>query len=49
MSAGAPPFMNREVVTGRHEFVFTWPGGVTDAQTVTVGAGQPAYVIGQKP
>ena len=49
MPAGAPPFMNREVVTGRHEFVFTWPGGVTDVQTVTVGAGQPAYVIGQRP
>ena len=46
MPAGAPPFMNREVVTGQHEFVFTWPGNVTDVQTVTVGSGQPAYVIG---
>ena len=49
MPAGAPPFMNREVVTGQHEFVFTWPGNVTDVQTVTVGSGQPAYVIGQRP
>lgn len=49
MPAGAPPFMNREVVTGRHEFVFTWPGGLTDVQRVTVGAGQPAYVIGRRP
>lgn len=49
MSAGSPPFMNLEVVTGQHEFVFTWPGNVTDVQTVTVQAAQPAYVIGQKP
>lgn len=49
MLAGSPPFMNREVVVGRHEFVFTWPGGGTDVQSVTVGAGQPAYVIGQRP
>ncbi len=49
MPAGSPPFMNREVVTGAHEFVFTWPGGVTDVQRVTVELGQPTYVIGQKP
>ena len=61
MSAGAPPFMNLEVVTGRHEFTFTWRGDVTDVtpvtpvtpvtdvQTVTVEAEQPAYVIGQRP
>ena len=49
MPAGAPPFMNRQVVTGQHEFVFTWPGDVTDVQTVTVGAAQPAYVIGRRP
>jgi len=49
MSAGAPPFMNREVVTGQHEFVFTWPGDVTDVQSVSVSAGQPSFVIGQRP
>jgi hypothetical protein len=49
MPAGSPPFMNLEVVTGDHEFVFTWPGDVTDVQTVTVQSGQPAYVIGQRP
>jgi serine/threonine protein kinase len=49
MPAGSPPFMNREVVTGAHEFVFTWPGGVTDTQNVTVEAGRPTYVIGQRP
>ncbi len=49
MAAGAPPFMNREIVTGSHEFVFTWPGDVTDTQTVNVEAGRPAFVIGQKP
>ena len=49
MPAGAPPFVNREVVTGQHEFVFTWPGNVTDVHTVTVGASQPSYVIGQRP
>lgn len=49
MSAGSPPFMNREVVVGAHEFVFTWPGGVTDTQHVTVEAGKPTYVIGQRP
>lgn len=49
MPAGSPPFMNLEVVTGGHEFVFTWPGGVTDVQSVTVETGRPTYVIGQKP
>jgi hypothetical protein len=48
-SAGAPPFMNREIVEGSHEFVFTWPGEVRDVQRVQVQAGKPAYVIGQKP
>ena len=49
ISAGAPPFMNREIVEGSHEFVFTWPGEVRDAQRVEVQAGKPSYVIGQKP
>jgi serine/threonine protein kinase len=48
-SAGAPPFMNREIVEGSHEFVFTWPGDVRDVQRKDVQAGKPAYVIGQKP
>lgn len=49
MPAGSPPFMNREVVVGSHEFVFTWPGDVTDVQSVTVETGRPTYVIGQRP
>jgi len=49
VSAGAPPFMNREIVEGSHEFVFTWPGEVRDVQRVEVQAGKPSYVIGQKP
>lgn len=48
-SAGAPPFMNREIVEGTHEFVFTWPGGESDVQRVVVQAGKPSYVIGQRP
>ncbi len=48
-SAGAPPFMNREIVEGSHEFVFTWPGELKDVQRVDVQAGKPSYVIGQKP
>jgi serine/threonine protein kinase len=48
-SAGAPPFMNREIVVGSHEFVFTWPGELKDVQRVDVQAGKPSYVIGQKP
>jgi hypothetical protein len=47
--AGAPPFMNREIVVGSHEFVFTWPGELKDVQRVEVQAGKPSYVIGQKP
>jgi hypothetical protein len=49
ISAGAPPFMNREIVEGSHEFVFSWPGDVRDVQRVEVQAGKPSYVIGQKP
>jgi serine/threonine protein kinase len=49
VSAGAPPFMNREIVEGTHEFVFTWPGEVRDVQRIEVQAGKPSYVIGQKP
>jgi hypothetical protein len=49
VSAGAPPFMNREIVEGAHEFVFTWPGDVRDVQRIEVQAGKPSYVIGQKP
>ena len=49
IEAGAPPFMNREVVTGSHEFVFAWPEGVIDKQDVMVQEGEPSYVIGQKP
>ena len=49
MPAGAPPFMNRDIVTGRHEFRFVWPGDVQDVQSVTVEAGKPTYVIGQRP
>jgi tRNA A-37 threonylcarbamoyl transferase component Bud32 len=47
--AGAPPFMNREIVEGSHEFVFTWPGDVRDVQRVVIQAGKPGYVIGQRP
>ena len=49
MPAGSPPFMNREVVTGAHEFVFTWPGNMTDTQSVNVEASKPTYVIGRRP
>ncbi len=49
VSAGAPPFMNREIVEGSHEFVFTWPGDVKDVQRVEVQTGKPSYVTGQKP
>jgi serine/threonine protein kinase len=49
VSAGSPPFMNREIVEGSHEFVFTWPGELKDVQRVDVQAGKPSYVIGQKP
>jgi len=48
-AAGAPPFMNREIVEGSHEFVFTWPSELKDVQRVDVQAGKPSYVIGQKP
>jgi serine/threonine protein kinase len=48
ISAGAPPFMNREIVEGSHEFVFTWPGDARDVQQQRVEAGKPAYVIGQR-
>jgi serine/threonine protein kinase len=48
MPAGAPPFMNRDIVEGAHEFVFTWPGDVRDVQRQEVQAGKPAYVIGQR-
>ncbi len=48
IAAGAPPFMNRELVTGSHEFVFTWPEGITDVQDVMIQEGKPSYVIGQK-
>jgi serine/threonine protein kinase len=48
-SAGAPPFMNREIVEGTHQVVFTWPAGETDVQQVAVQAGKPSYVIGQRP
>jgi hypothetical protein len=48
-AAGAPPFMNREIVEGSHEFVFTWPGDLKDVQRVVVQAGKPSYVIGQRP
>jgi serine/threonine protein kinase len=47
--AGAPPFMNREIVEGAHELVFTWPGGESDVQRIAVQAGKPSYVIGQRP
>jgi serine/threonine protein kinase len=46
--AGAPPLMNKEIVAGSHEFVFTWPGDVRDVQRIEVQAGKPSYVIGQK-
>ena len=49
MPAGSPPFMNREVVTGVLEFVFTWPGDMTDTQSVNVEASKPTYVIGRRP
>ncbi|MGH9388158.1 MAG: PEGA domain-containing protein, partial [Vicinamibacteria bacterium] len=49
VSAGSPPFMNREIVEGSHEFVFAWPGDLNDVQRVDVQAGKPSYVIGQKP
>jgi len=49
VSAGSPPFMNREIVEGSHEFVFAWPGELKDVQRVDVQAGKPSYVIGQKP
>ena len=49
MPAGLPPFMNRQVVTGVNEFVFTWPGNVTDTQSVNVEASKPTYVIGLRP
>ena len=49
MPAGSPPFMNRQVVTGVNEFVFTWPGNVTDTQSVNVEASKPTYVIGLRP
>jgi len=49
ISAGAPPFMNREIVEGSHEFVFAWPGDLRDVQRVEVQSGKPSYVIGQKP
>ncbi|TDI36543.1 MAG: serine/threonine protein kinase [Acidobacteria bacterium] len=49
MPAGSPPFMNREVVIGPHEFVFTWAGNVTDTQSVNVEASKPTYVIGRRP
>jgi len=48
-SAGAPPFMNREIVEGSHEFVFSWPGELKDVHRVEVQVGKPSYVIGQKP
>lgn len=48
-SAGAPPFMNREIAEGDHEFAFTWPGGASDVQRIAVQAGKPSYVIGQRP
>jgi len=49
ISAGAPPFMNRDIVEGSHEFVFTWPGDLRDVHQVVVQVGKPSYVIGQKP
>ncbi len=49
VSAGSPPFMNREIVEGSHEFSFLWPGEVRDVQRIQVQAGKPSYVIGQKP
>jgi serine/threonine protein kinase len=49
ISAGSPPFMNREIAAGSHEFVFTWPDEVKDVQRIDVSAGKPSYVIGQKP
>jgi hypothetical protein len=48
-SAGSPPIMNRNIVAGNHEFVFTWPGNVRDVQTISVEASKPTYVIGQRP
>lgn len=49
LPAGSPPFMNKAIVEGPHEFVFTWPGDVRDVQRVSVEAGKPTYVIGQRP
>ncbi|HSF16787.1 MAG TPA: protein kinase [Vicinamibacteria bacterium] len=47
--AGSPPFMNKPIVEGLHEFVFTWPGDVKDTQQIRVESGKPTYVIGQRP
>ena len=48
VEAGSPPVMNRDIVSGSHQFVFTWPDGQTDTQDVRVEPGKPAYVIGQR-
>ncbi|HXV59335.1 MAG TPA: protein kinase [Vicinamibacteria bacterium] len=47
--AGSPPFMNKPIVEGLHEFVFTWPGNAMDTQQIRVEPGKPTYVIGQRP
>ena len=48
IEAGAPPFMNMDIVSGNHQFIFTWPDGQTDIQEVQIRQGKPSYVIGQR-
>jgi hypothetical protein len=43
----APPFNNKDIVEGRHKFVFEWPDGRRDEQTHQVRSGHPVYVTGQ--
>jgi serine/threonine protein kinase len=45
--AGSPPFMNKEIAAGNHEFVFRW-GSDEDVQNIVVESGKPTYVIGQR-
>jgi hypothetical protein len=45
--AEAPPFNNKDIVEGTHQFVFEWPDGRRDEQTHEVRAGRPVYVTGQ--
>jgi serine/threonine protein kinase len=43
-----PPILDRAIVVGEHKVAFKWPDGARQEESVEVGRGGPAYVMGRK-